>query len=77
MAADPDCGTKWLPRYVRVVDELPMTASHKVARRDLRRAWYCTPGTLERTDADLVPVDPDALRSRFAAAGRAHLLDLA
>lgn len=76
MAADPDCGAKWLPRYVRVVDELPMTASYKVARRDLRRSWYSTPGTLERTASGLVPVDPVELRERYARPGRAHLLDL-
>lgn len=75
-AADPDCGTKWLPRYVRVVDALPLTPTHKVARRDLRHRWFEQPGTLERTSTGLVPLDPDRLRSRFAATGRGHLLDL-
>jgi fatty-acyl-CoA synthase len=31
-----DLGTKWAPRYVRVVEELPLTPTNKVLKRQLR-----------------------------------------
>ncbi|SNR26215.1 AMP-binding protein [Actinomadura mexicana] len=36
LAAQPDLGTKWTPRYVRVVTELPRTPTNKVVKRILR-----------------------------------------
>ncbi|TDB97853.1 AMP-binding protein [Actinomadura sp. 7K534] len=36
LAAQPDLGTKWTPRYIRVVDELPRTPTNKVLKRPLR-----------------------------------------
>jgi fatty-acyl-CoA synthase len=36
LAAQPDLGTKWAPRFVRVVTSLPMTASNKVLKKKLR-----------------------------------------
>jgi fatty-acyl-CoA synthase len=36
LAAQPDLGTKWAPRFVRVVASLPMTASNKVLKKQLR-----------------------------------------
>jgi fatty-acyl-CoA synthase len=43
LAQHPDLGTKWSPRYVRVMDELPVTATSKIVKRDLRaEAWNCT-----------------------------------
>ncbi|GAB2868530.1 AMP-binding protein [Nocardioides pacificus] len=33
LAAQPDLGTKWAPRFVRVVDEMPRTASNKLLKR--------------------------------------------
>ena len=36
LAAQPDLGTKWAPRFVRVCDELPVTATSKVLVRVLR-----------------------------------------
>lgn len=35
LAAQPDLGTKWAPRWVRVVAELPRTPSNKVIKRDV------------------------------------------
>jgi fatty-acyl-CoA synthase len=36
-------GTKWAPRYVRITDDLPVTATTKVLKRVLRaEAWRCT-----------------------------------
>ncbi|TDD84219.1 acyl-CoA synthetase [Saccharopolyspora karakumensis] len=40
LAAQPDLGTKWLPRFVRVTGEIPLTASNKTAKTPLRHeAW--------------------------------------
>ncbi|MFF7737307.1 AMP-binding protein [Streptomyces sp. NPDC007984] len=61
--AQPDLGTKMAPRFVRVVRRMPVTATHKIRRAELRReglrcagpVWWRPPG--ERayrrlTDAD-------------------------
>jgi fatty-acyl-CoA synthase len=37
LACQPDLGTKWAPRYVRVVDRLPVTATNKVDKQALRQ----------------------------------------
>lgn len=36
LAAQPDLGTKWAPRYLRLVDALPRTPTNKVIKRSLR-----------------------------------------
>jgi fatty-acyl-CoA synthase len=37
-----DLGTKWAPRYIRITDELPETATSKVIKRVLRNeGWRC------------------------------------
>ncbi|WP_106402183.1 AMP-binding protein [Actinocorallia populi] len=39
----PDLGTKWSPRYIRLTAELPRTATSKVVKRPLRdEAWHTT-----------------------------------
>ncbi|HAM02821.1 MAG TPA: acyl-CoA synthetase [Acidimicrobiaceae bacterium] len=41
LAAQPDLGTKWPPRFIRLCKQLPMTATAKVLVRDLQReAWH-------------------------------------
>jgi fatty-acyl-CoA synthase len=41
--AQPDMGTKWSPRFVRISEALPQTATGKVTKVELRReAWVCT-----------------------------------
>jgi len=38
--AQPDLGTKWAPRYVRIVDNLPVTSTNKIDKKPLRAdAW--------------------------------------
>ena len=37
LAAQPDLGTKWAPRYVRIAAALPVTETQKVLKRLLRR----------------------------------------
>jgi fatty-acyl-CoA synthase len=42
LADQSDMGTKWAPRFVRVSDALPITATSKVLTRTLRvEAWRC------------------------------------
>ncbi|MDQ2721929.1 MAG: AMP-binding protein [Actinomycetota bacterium] len=79
LAAQSDLGTKWKPRFVRVVDTIPMTANGKVSKIPLRatgwdapHVWWMPP----RTDA-YVPFGHEAraaLRAEFHRAGRTALL---
>jgi fatty-acyl-CoA synthase len=51
--AQPDLGTKWRPRFVRVVDEVPTTGNSKVAKAVLRRAaWVTSDPVYWRAGAD-------------------------
>ncbi|WP_433473969.1 AMP-binding protein [Spirillospora sp. CA-142024] len=36
LAAQPDLGTKWTPRFLRLIEELPRTPTNKVIKRPLR-----------------------------------------
>lgn len=41
LSRQQDLGTKWAPRYVRVTEELPSTATSKIIKRVLRnQAWH-------------------------------------
>ncbi|MFF4034071.1 long-chain-fatty-acid--CoA ligase [Streptomyces sviceus] len=68
LAAQPDLGTKMAPRFVRVVDRMPVTATNKINRALLRKeglhctdpVWWRPPGTgtyrrLENTEGPLAP----------------------
>jgi fatty-acyl-CoA synthase len=76
LAAQPDLGTKWAPRFIRVCKQLPMTATAKVVVRDLRReAWhgddpiFWTPqGRAGRHYQRLQPADVEALDAAVDAA---------
>ncbi|MFB4299525.1 AMP-binding protein [Actinomadura sp. NTSP31] len=82
LAAQPDLGTKWAPRFVRVVRPMPLTATGKVHKRPLRRLLW------DPVDGQQVWVRPgrrlayepmtaahaEELRAQFAAHGRAHAL---
>ncbi|MGX1858409.1 AMP-binding protein [Dietzia sp. NPDC055340] len=40
LAEQQDLGTKWAPRFVRVVQDIPVTATRKIDKKDLRRqSW--------------------------------------
>jgi len=42
LEGEEDLGTKWAPRFVRITDRLPETATSKVVKRVLRnQAWNC------------------------------------
>jgi fatty-acyl-CoA synthase len=81
LAAQPDLGTKWAPRYVRVVENMPLTATRKVNKQPLRSTGWDTDdpvwmreskqGSYRRMTSD----DADALRAEFDSHGRAHVLD--
>jgi fatty-acyl-CoA synthase len=81
-----DVGPKWRPRYVRVSSELPATATNKVLKRSLVHQKF----RADRMGGDPVWVrgrgddvyrlftsdDEQALRQRFAEAGRDRFWDL-
>ncbi|MGW1612253.1 long-chain-fatty-acid--CoA ligase [Streptomyces sp. NPDC002285] len=68
LAAQPDLGTKMAPRFVRVVERMPVTATNKIHRAGLRRegvrcadpVWWRPPGeqayrSLEDAEGPLAP----------------------
>lgn len=80
LAEQPDLGTKWAPRFVRVVDTIPLTATGKVDRKPLRaERWHTDDPVWLRPDATLAYrrlTDDDVadLVKSFADAGRAGML---
>jgi fatty-acyl-CoA synthase len=75
-----DLGTKWAPRYVRIVDALPLTGTNKLNKQPLKTArWDTTDPLWHRPGRDLVYVpmtvsDRAALEADFEANGRGNLL---
>lgn len=80
LAARTDLGIKWAPRFVRVVGEMPLTATGKVDKRPLRdTAWYAPGDVWWRPGRDLryVPftaADAAALLAEFTRHGRTAVL---
>jgi fatty-acyl-CoA synthase len=88
----PDLGTKWAPRFVRVTDRIPLTGSGKVDKRPLRRQHWQTPDpvwwrpfsdrggrppvTEDRAYRRLTPDDVARLEARFEDSGRRGLLEI-
>ncbi len=81
LTAQPDLGTKWTPRFVRIAATLPVTETSKVLKRVLRRDrwetdddvwWQPEKGGAYRR---LTAADVDALRAEFAARGRQPVLE--
>ena len=80
LRAQPDLGTKWAPRFVRITDAIPVTATGKVARQPLRAERWATadpvwwrPGRSDPYER-LTEEDADRLRHEFADAGREGML---
>ena len=75
-----DLGTKWAPRYVRIVDALPVGATDKIDKRPLRAERWDTTDPLfwraPRIDSyePFTATDAAALRAEFDANQRANLL---
>ncbi|MFG2618190.1 AMP-binding protein [Streptomyces sp. NPDC048507] len=78
LAAQPDLGTKMAPRYVRILDAMPVTATNKVHRVALRRAGFTCPDPVwHRTPDGYRPLgarDLAALLAAYGAQGRRNLL---
>jgi fatty-acyl-CoA synthase len=80
LEAQEDLGTKWAPRYVRLVTALPVTATDKTDKRPLRAERWNTGDPVwhrvGRSD-EYVPLtrdDVDRLEAEFAANGRSDLI---
>ncbi|MEO6123611.1 MAG: AMP-binding protein [Ilumatobacteraceae bacterium] len=55
LADQPDLGSKWAPRYVRIVDHFPMTQTNKILKRELvLQRWDTTDPMWIRPARDLV-----------------------
>jgi steroid-22-oyl-CoA synthetase len=79
--AQRDLGTKWAPRFVRIVDALPVTGAAKIAKLPLRAAaWVAGSGEVwwrpERAAAYEILTEESAARlaDRFAEHGRTALV---
>lgn len=74
--SQPDLGSKWAPRFVRVSSGLPIIGNSKVNKRALRRqAWLCDDAVWwrpPRTDAYtlMTEADRENLRREFLSHGR-------
>lgn len=82
-AAQTDMGTKWLPRYLRVVDVMPFTGSNKVLKKELRAEAWARPGTdtvywrpdpRSDTFRPMDDADRDTLAAQLRTHGRGHLM---
>ncbi|MDI3404380.1 AMP-binding protein [Streptomyces cavernicola] len=80
LAAQGDLGPKMLPRFVRPVRRMPVTATNKVHRVALRRAGFrCPDPVWWRPDTEvsyepLTPAAESALLDRYREQGREELL---
>ncbi len=82
LAGQRDLGTKWSPRYVRIVPSLPVTATNKVDKGPLRRSRWIETGDdpvfwrPDRRDPlrPLTDEDRAAVADRFARNGRTEAL---
>jgi fatty-acyl-CoA synthase len=86
--AQHDLGTKWAPRFVRVVDQMPLTGTGKLDKRPLRsdgwgtseRVWW-RPESRRKAGEPIQyrhfsQTDAQLLRDEFEANGRQNLLGL-
>ena len=46
LSEQSDLGTKWAPRFVRVVQDIPVTATRKIDKKDLRRQSWIVEDTV-------------------------------
>jgi fatty-acyl-CoA synthase len=79
LAEQPDLGSKWSPRFVRVVESMPLTPTNKLDKKPLRgQAWECADPVWWRPSPAaplrrITGADQMALRAEFAANGRTGL----
>lgn len=80
LLSQPDLGTKMAPRFIRIVDRMPVTATNKVHRVGLRRegfrcadpVWWRPPG--ESAYRRLAETEIEELFAEYRARGREELL---
>lgn len=76
LRAQPDLGTKMAPRFVRILDRMPVTATNKIHRVALRREGFRCAGPVwwdPAGDGSYAPLDAEglgALLARYAEHGR-------
>ena len=75
-----DLGKKSLPRYIRITNAMPSTASNKVVKRDLRaQGWECEDPVWVRDHNNAFNRIDDEfcqqIRQQFVARDRAELID--
>ncbi|MEU5285976.1 AMP-binding protein [Streptomyces sp. NPDC020755] len=76
LRAQPDLGTKMAPRFVRILDRMPVTATNKIHRVALRREGFRCADPVwwdPARDGSYVPLDAEglgALLARYAEHGR-------
>jgi fatty-acyl-CoA synthase len=81
LAGQADLGVKWRPRYVRVATDMPVTATSKILKRQLRaERWECADPVWWRPERDqplrlLTPDDAASIRRAFVARGRVNELE--
>src|SRR5699024_5014062 len=73
--AQPDMGTTWPPRFVRVLEDMPVTATRKISKPSLRRESWTAPGDIYLRGDDggyrpLTDDDRDALLAEYRLHGR-------
>ena len=77
LAEQRDLGTKWAPRYVRIMDALPVGATNKIAKKPLRdERWQVADPVFWRPArkdplSPMTPSDVETLHQRFVEHGRA------
>ncbi|WP_326722880.1 AMP-binding protein [Streptomyces sp. NBC_00243] len=80
LLSQPDLGTKMAPRFIRIVERMPVTATNKVHRVGLRRegfrcadpVWWRPPG--ECAYRRLAEAEVEELVAEYRARGREELL---
>ena len=76
LAGQDDLGTKWAPRFVRVAQAMPLTATGKITKAPLRaEAWRCNDPVFVRDGSELTfrpltPADAAALDAEAHAHDR-------
>jgi fatty-acyl-CoA synthase len=79
LTAQPDLGTKWAPRYIRVIDAMPLTGSNKVDKNPRRADQWSVGQVFWRPGRELVygelsDEDRRALRGDFTLHERLDML---
>jgi fatty-acyl-CoA synthase len=83
LADQPDLGAKWWPRFVRIVDAMPLTGSNKWNKTPLRaQAWVTDDPVFVRVGRtqEYLPMDDHAraaIEAEFVEHGRTALLPAA